>query len=141
MQTELDAFQVHADRVLGQSGYNPELIERFYQLFMAKSEQIADRFGKTDMSVQKTMLYDSLLFMVSYGRSEAARIHVERLGRLHSRAVHNVPVWMYDHWLDSLMETLREFDPEFSSAVESAWRAALAPGIERMKALHESPGV
>jgi hemoglobin-like flavoprotein len=121
---------------LGQSGYNPELIDRFYEIFLAKSAEIAERFGNTNMSMQKTMLYDSLLFMVSYQKSEAARVHVERIGRTHSRSAHDIPVWMYDVWVDSLMEALSDYDPEFDDQVELSWRVALAPGIEHMKFLH-----
>ena len=44
-----------------------------------------------------------------------------------------IPPDLYDVWLECLMQTLKEFDPEYSSEVELSWRVVLAPGITYMK--------
>ncbi|MFT6905519.1 MAG: hypothetical protein ACJAS1_002175 [Oleiphilaceae bacterium] len=40
---------------------------------------------------------------------------------------------MYDIWLDSLISTVEEFDPEFDNDIDQAWREVLAPGIAFIK--------
>ena len=40
---------------------------------------------------------------------------------------------LYEAWLDSLIATARESDPDFDDELELAWRVVLAPGIAYMK--------
>jgi truncated hemoglobin YjbI len=40
---------------------------------------------------------------------------------------------MYDAWLECFVQTARVHDPEYTPAIESAWRKCLAPGIAAMK--------
>ena len=40
---------------------------------------------------------------------------------------------LYDFWLDSLLRSAREFDPQFNSEIDQAWRQMLQPGIEYMR--------
>ena len=65
---------------------------------------------------------------------DAAGLHV---ARLHIRSGRDIPAEYYDTWLDSLIEALGEFDPEFDADVELSWRLVLAPGISYMKFMHD----
>ena len=40
---------------------------------------------------------------------------------------------LYDLWLDALIATAREHDPDFDAAAEALWRECLRPGIEVMR--------
>ena len=40
---------------------------------------------------------------------------------------------LYEEWLESLIQTVREFDLEFTDEVELSWRVVLSPGITYMK--------
>ena len=41
---------------------------------------------------------------------------------------------LYDSWLECLVKAARKYDADFSSEIEDAWRGALAPGIEHLRA-------
>ena len=59
---------------------------------------------------------------------------MDRLAERHSRRGLDIRPALYDTWLDCLVAAAKQFDPQFSTVVESAWRTTLAPGIERMRA-------
>ncbi len=137
MQDYLDIFNASYERAIGNSSYNPEFIARFYDIFLAQSEEIAERFRNTDMSAQKTMLHDSLHYMVDFFVSRKTNEYLVRVARAHSKREHDIPANLYEIWLDSLVKALKEVDPEFDDNVELAWRLVLAPGISFMKFMHE----
>ena len=137
MQDYVDVFNASYGRAVGNSGYNRDFIGRFYEIFLSKSDQIAARFEGADMSAQKTMLHDSLQYMVDFFSSRRTNAYLERIAEIHSRSQHDIPSEMYDTWLESLIEALREFDPELDEQVELAWRLVLSPGITYMKFMHD----
>jgi len=132
-------FEASYGRVVQDGAYNPEFIGRFYDLFFASSEQVERRFARTDMSRQKTMLHDSLHTMVQFSRTRRLTDALARLARIHSRGEQDIPPALYDRWLDSLMQTVREFDPQFDQNTELAWRLTLAPGISYLRFGYEHP--
>lgn len=130
-------FQDSYQRVVKDGGYNQAFIGRFYELFFAKSPAVAALFQGTNMSVQKTMLHDSLVYMAEFSRNLRSDDQIERIGRRHGRADLDIPLEFYDLWLDSLVEAVAERDPAFDADVALAWRVVLAPGVLYMKQVHE----
>lgn len=128
-----EVFQSSFDRTLGSGSFNNDFIEGFYTNLMGYSGEIADLFKNTNMSAQKTMLHDSLYLMVDYYKSSKLPRGMERIAEVHSRRGRDIPERMYEVWLDSLMKTLEEFDPDYDQEVEDAWREVLSPGIAYMK--------
>jgi hemoglobin-like flavoprotein len=120
--------------------YNDEFIADFYERFMSRSPAIARRFKNTNMSAQKTMLHDSLIYVVDYFLTEKVSDQLHHIARIHSKGERDIAPDLYDVWMDSLMETVRDFDPEYSKDVELAWRMALSPGITYMKFSYDQPG-
>ena len=137
MQDYVDVFNASYQRAIGNSSYNRDFIGRFYDVFLSKSDRIAEHFKHVDMSTQKTMLHDSLNYMVDFFVSRRTNDYMNRIARTHSSREHDIEDNMYDTWIDSLVEALREFDPEFNDEVELAWRLVLAPGITYMKFMHD----
>lgn len=136
MERPVEIFQQSLARVIGDGAYNPDFIGRFYEIFTAKSERIADLFKHTDMAAQHAMLHDSLSFLADYALSGRPGPQLENIARVHSRSRRDIPPELYDTWLESLLEAVGEFDPEFDDEVELAWRLALTPGITYMKFMH-----
>ena len=126
-------FEASFARVVGDGAYNPAFTGRFYEIFLAKSPAIAERFAATDMSAQKTMLHDSLHTLVNFNREKALNPQLRRLAAVHSRRRQDVAGELYDVWLDALLAAVAEFDAEFNDAVELAWRLTLSPGITYMR--------
>lgn len=129
MQDYDEIFAASFARVMGDGAYNPAFIGRFYELFLASSPRIAERFAATNMSRQKTMLHDSFTTLVNFNRQRRITPQMRHLGEVHGPAASDVPPELYALWLDSLLATVAETDPDFTNEVELAWRLTLAPGI------------
>ena len=137
MQDYVEAFNASYQRAIGNNSYNRDFIGRFYDIFLSKSDRIAERFKEADMSAQKTMLHDSLNYLVDFFISRKTSDYMHRIATIHSSKEYDIEDEMYDTWMDSLIEALREFDPDFDDEVELSWRLVLSPGITYMKFMHE----
>jgi hypothetical protein len=85
------------------------------------------------MAHQKQMLRESLAEMAEFARKRESNPYIVTLSRIHGARGRDIPVELYDVWLDCLVETVREHDPLASDNVALAWRIAMTPGIEFMK--------
>ena len=107
--------------------------DRFYQRFFAADPRVADRFGATDMAHQKQMLRESLAEMAEFALTRQSNPYIVTLARIHGLRGRDIPVELYDLWLDCLVDCVREIDPEATDSVALAWRIVMGPGIEFMK--------
>lgn len=111
----------------------PDFIPRFYKRFMASSEEIAFKFRFTDFERQQHMLLRSLQLC-----AEATTGDPDGLAELgaraetHSRANLDIKPELYTLWLDAVIETVRECDPEWSPEVSVAWRTIVGFAILHM---------
>jgi hemoglobin-like flavoprotein len=128
----VDVFRASLSRCLAARGF----LESFYESFVGSSEEVREKFKNTDMKRQVKMLEDSLYVLavaVQGGQGSPARGALPGIARRHSRHDLDIRPELYDLWLDSLVETARTHDPEFTDASETAWRETLAAGIEYMR--------
>lgn len=109
-------------------------LQRFYELFMASSPEVAKLFEKTDLERQKRMLRESLYAMlVAAGTTQGpAHEEIERLAERHRDL--GVTPGMFALWLDSLIAAAREHDTHFTDELEADWRASMSGSIALMKA-------
>jgi truncated hemoglobin YjbI len=107
--------------------------DRFYERFVAADERVAAKFRNTEMAHQKEMLRESLAQMVDFFLKHQSNPYLVTLARIHGVRGHDIPVDLYDLWLDCLVATVKEIDPEVTDAVQLAWRIVMSPGIEFMK--------
>ena len=114
---------------------NENFLDRFYELFMGASSDVAEKFAKTDFEKQKQVLKDSLfLMMVTAGTDKGfGHDQLQKLGKRHSRNELDIKPEHYEIWVDTLMQTVKECDPSYSEALDASWRSALTPGIEFLK--------
>ena len=130
-ERDIELFNDSLERCTGRPGF----LDRFYELFMASSEEVAAKFKHTDFRKQKKALRVSLYKMMLVREGNAgADADLERLAQLHSRRQLDVRPELYELWLDRLIQAVREFDPVFSGETEKAWRNVMRPGIKFMKA-------
>lgn len=102
----------------------------FYRRFL-EDPGIRELFRSTDMQRQVTMLRKSFFHLAGFYVTNAPSGELERMADVHSRL--GIGTEHYDLWLDCLVSTVAEFDPESDATVELAWRLALTPGITYMK--------
>ena len=106
---------------------------KFYDNFLASSDQVTEMFASTDMDQQVKMLQRSMFHMISFYVSKQEDNYLEGVAESHSAKQHNVSPGLYDLWLESLVQTVIEVDEEYDDSVGLAWRLAMAPGIVYMK--------
>ena len=118
-----------------------QFFQRFYELFLASSEEVREKFRATDFRKQRRMLQTSFYMLVEYialGWPEC-KAYLERIAVAHSKQGRNIAPHLYDLWLDSLLRAVKECDPEYSTEVEAAWRFMMGAGIVFLKSRYDNP--
>lgn len=115
---------------------NEKFFNRFFELFMASHPAIKPRFANVVVEKQYDILRHgvSSALMFSDEESVMARSCIDRIRQSHDHAHMNVDPGLYDFWLESLLKTVAETDPEFTPALGDLWRDELAPAISYIKA-------
>lgn len=108
-------------------------VDRFYERFLASSPEIREKFRFTDFTRQRRMLRRSLELVAhaTAGDPKGLRELNERAAT-HSRTRLDIPPRLYDGWIDALIVTAAESDPEWTAVIESAWRHVLGIAIRHM---------
>jgi hemoglobin-like flavoprotein len=108
-------------------------LDAFYQRFFAAHPQVGEKFGSTNMAHQKAMLRESLVEMAEFALTRQSNPYIVTLSRIHGARGRDIPVELYDLWLDCLVDTVLAVDPAATDSVALAWRIVMSPGIEFMK--------
>jgi hemoglobin-like flavoprotein len=126
----LEAYVGSLTRCLG----IPAFLDRFYEVFVGASPEIAEKFKNTNFARQKVALGQSLYLMVMAAEGgEAAVAYLDRIAERHARNALDIRPELYDIWLDALIATARELDSEFDDETEAVWREMIRPGMEIMR--------
>jgi hemoglobin-like flavoprotein len=110
-----------------------DFIDRFYQSFLASSDEVRKKFENTDFRRQRKMLRSSLylLILACEGMPEGMQ-HLERIAELHSKGERDIPPHLYELWANCLIQTVQECDSRFDARTEKAWRSMVKIGIDYM---------
>ena len=130
-----ETFRASLKRCLANNAF----LHDFYELFMASSPEVREKFKGTDFPRQARVLADSLYIMSVASESKEDAIawkQLDRLAEAHSRRGLDIRPDLYQSWLDCLLKAASQYDLELSPAMEGAWRRALAPGIEHLRAAY-----
>lgn len=117
---------------LGRCSRTRGFLDRFYERFLASSPRVREKFADTDFAHQKRALQASfrmLLVFATREEDEAAQMYMDFLAQRHGAGQMDVGAELYDLWLDSLLATVREHDPEFDETIEAAWERVMGVGI------------
>jgi len=105
----------------------------FYEIFLGKSQLIRDKFAHVDMDVQLRVLQKSMFHMISFYATKTDTEYLANIAHTHSHNQYDIRPEFYDIWMDSLLETVQQSDPEYEDDVALAWQLAMTPGIQFMK--------
>ena len=125
-----------ADRVMqsyGRCCASPAFFDTFYEIFLASSPQVREKFANTDMPQQKLLLRQGILNLVMHARG-MPDTKLRALAESHSRQGLDIRPELYDLWLDALLLTISEHDKECDADIRQAWREVLNKGIAVIKA-------
>ena len=130
--SDSDVFRASLKRCLADN----QFLHGFYELLMASSPEVREKFKNTEFPRQTRVLADSLFIMAVAAESKADAIawkELDRLAERHSRTGLDIRPDLYGIWLDCLLKVAGRYDDEFSPEIEDAWRNSLAPGIAHLR--------
>ena len=131
--SESETFRASLRRCLADTNF----LHQFYELFMASSEEVREKFKGTEFPRQTRVLADSLYIMAVASESKDDAIawkELDRLAERHSRSGLDIRPDLYESWLECLIKAAAAYDPDFSPEIEATWRSSLAPGIAHLRA-------
>jgi len=133
----LRTYQDSLERCIARPGF----LDRFYELFMASSDEVRAKFARTDFERQKQEVRASLHIMALAAEDPAREPerHLKDLAARHGRHGLDIGARFYDLWLDSLLAAVKEFDPEHSPGVGKAWEAVMMVGISYLVSHYNDP--
>ena len=109
---------------------DPLFLDRFYEIFLASSDEVNLMFRNTDMETQKVMLLSSMAYMTNAYNNESN--FLLKVADRHNKKNLNIKPYLYPLWLDSLLAAAKSIDPLFEKNTEKLWRKILQPGIDQM---------
>ncbi|MCG8379362.1 MAG: globin [Proteobacteria bacterium] len=117
---------------------DPHFLTLFYRKFVISNPEVQEKFSNTDMEYQKMMLHASLyMIMLATRNNDAAEAYLDRVAKRHSKSALDIRPELYDLWLETLIETVKEIDSIFNDDVENAWRTVMTFGIDYMKSKYD----
>jgi hypothetical protein len=72
------------------------------------------------------------MVLLNHSGSRAARATLRRLGRVHGPQGLNVAPALYARWIEAMLDTVCECDPEWTPDIGTRWRAALNAATDVM---------
>jgi hemoglobin-like flavoprotein len=112
----------------------PEFFPAFYQRFFESCPAARPMFARTDFARQHKLLQHAIGLLLSYNATSHTEPNLlTRVAERHGRGQLEVDPAHYAAFITSLIETVGQFDPEFTPEVGQAWRDATEAGIEYMK--------
>ncbi len=108
--------------------------EDFYRNFFARCPRAKPMFAHTDFERQNNLLRHAFgLLLIFPNQPEREPTILARVAERHSRRELGVDPSMYQPFIDALIDTVRDCDPQFTAAVESAWRRTVERGVAYMQ--------
>jgi hemoglobin-like flavoprotein len=103
-------------------------IERFYEIFLESHPEIRPMFEKTDFQTQRMALRHGISAAISHASgSSLTKRTMDQMAAAHSRKGHApVPPGLYPYWIDSLVQAVKEMDPEATPKLLSRWRQGMS---------------
>jgi len=111
---------------------DPDFITTFHKIFITTSSNALYHFSHIPEERQVKMLeYALYLLMLSVDDNPDAMTCLEQLGKSHERLT--IKPELYDHWLNSLVTAVDNYDGKSHPNIGGIWRDVLGPGLELMK--------
>ena len=130
-EQDFTVFQESLERCLGGKGF----VLRFYERLRESSPEAAEKFASTSWPIQKRKLTASLyMAMLLADDSPEGRAHFDRIAQLHGKEALDIRPDLYGVWIDTILESVAEFDPNYDDEIERVWRTLLQPAADYMKA-------
>jgi len=112
----------------------PEFFPSFYERFFVIRPETRQLFARTEFERQHKLLRHAIGLLLSFPEEpDGEPTILSRLAERHSRRDLGIDPSLYPPFLESLVDTVKRYDPKYTPAVEQAWRATLAKGLAYMQ--------
>jgi len=123
----------------GRCCLSPSFFEDFYDAFIGASPRVAAKFAETDMERQKSVLRESISYLIMFHRgSQVAATKIAELAHTHSRSRFDIAPDLYALWERTLIETIQKHDERLDVELLEAWKAVLRTGIDALIAGYDA---
>jgi len=110
-----------------------EFFPAFYNHLATKSARIEEKFAGINMAQLARTQRPGIYHLLTYFDTDEPTEYLRHLAALHGPKYLDIAPELLDLWLEAILETVRDYDPDFDSEVEAAWRAVLQKGIGFLK--------
>ena len=109
---------------------NEHFLDRFYEIFIKSHPAIKPMFANTDFTQQKELLRHGLMSVMMFAENDPmAKACLDRIRESHNRKHLAIDPGLYKHWVESLIKTVSEIDPDYSPTLETSWMEVIKPGV------------
>lgn len=105
--------------------------QAFYHRLLALDAETRAKFAHTDFERQNKLLQHGIGLLFTYAK-RGTPILLERIAARHAPSDLGISADHFPLFVECLIQTVRECDPEATDETEAAWRVALGPGIAFM---------
>lgn len=117
----------------GRALADKSLMKRFYENFVSSHPMVAVKFAGVDLERQQDVLKMSLSMAIVFPQDNVvAKRAMDKLQVSHGDGGLRIEPELYNHWLESLLNTIEECDPAYSPELEKKWRAVLGCAIQHI---------
>ena len=111
-----------------------EFVDSFLGRLIASSVEIQAFFVHSSGEALRSGILLALVHLASYYPHYEPDETLEEIAVRHNRHARAIKPHLYDLFLDHLIDTVADYDPEYEVHVGDSWRRVLAPGLEYIKA-------
>jgi hemoglobin-like flavoprotein len=122
----------------GRACLNPNFLDRFYEIFLNSNPIIKPLFAKTDFKKQKELLRTGLFMLLAHleGKSSGT-MGLNRIAESHSKKKLNINPNLYQFWIDSLVQAVKECDKKCDPELERVWQKCLRAGVDHIASQYD----
>jgi hemoglobin-like flavoprotein len=112
----------------------PDFFVAFYDRLFEVRPDTRQLFARTEFERQHRLLRHAIGLLLSFPEERDGEPTIlTRIAERHSRRELAIDPSLYPPFLECLLDTIKRCDPEFTAAVERAWRTTLAKGFAYMQ--------
>ncbi len=114
---------------LARVGLDPIFLDHLYTTFLKSHSSVSALLGSLESEKRKALMLTEIVALIQYGRGETTgKAVLDLIGLNH--------VWlgmeasMHRFWVESLLQTLEQFDSKWSPELKTTWAQSLKRGVE-----------
>ena len=112
---------------------SPDFFTCFYELLLSRSPDLKPLFESVDMATQEVMVRKGVTSMIMHAAGvRSATDNLAHIATSHGGGGLGIHPGQFHVWINTLIETVRAFDPRFNSDLQDAWKEVLQKGMKHI---------